>query len=247
MYILIDTELFKVLYKHPHFRTIDNLRHIECQQKCLITKLEGTDTIFGTLTDLELRMLHRNLCGQSFAGISRPHLEGTVAKMCEALPVSDVDPIEAELQALSIQEGDDEFYRYVRGGVEPAKQQALFRATALCTAQQVIPYIPPKITQPSAGFLALQAQYNAHKLQREAHTPREPRSSSPSTYEPPKGGSKTGRVWEIAEPIYQAAADKSNWKELRRLIVEACENEGINSSTASVQYGKWKQTKIQNN
>jgi len=71
-------------------------------------------------------------------------------------------------------------------------------------------------------------------------TPKEPRSprepSGPATR--PRGGT-TARVWEICD-THEAARNGGDIKAMRASIIAACEAEGINKSTASVQYGKWK-------
>lgn len=54
----------------------------------------------------------------------------------------------------------------------------------------------------------------------------------------PKEGSTTGKVWNIADEMVRGGAVIS--KELRAEVIKACEDIGINSSTASTQYGKWK-------
>ncbi len=54
----------------------------------------------------------------------------------------------------------------------------------------------------------------------------------------PAAGTTTGRVWAIADELLQAHPAGPS-KEFRRSVVAACEAAGINSSTASVQYGKW--------
>lgn len=239
MHVLIDREQMLVLYKHPKLSVLDNVRHIECPQSCAIVPYQDH---FGDLTDLELRLLYRNLCGQSFQGYARHHLEATLKMMCEALPESPINEYEALLQAMTIDMEDEDYYRYAPGSTEPSKQNVLFRAPAKQTQAIVIPCPPAPAPLPqSPENKAHMAAYEAQKLARSV--PREPRQSNPSTYVPPKGGSKTGRVWEIAEPIYEAAPKPVDWKALRKQIVAACEAEGINSSTASVQYGKWKQTK----
>jgi hypothetical protein len=52
----------------------------------------------------------------------------------------------------------------------------------------------------------------------------------------PKSGSTTGRVWEICDKLFERVQDK---KELRAAVLAAASAEGINSSTISVQFGKW--------
>lgn len=54
----------------------------------------------------------------------------------------------------------------------------------------------------------------------------------------PAAGTTTGRVWAIADQQLAQWPHGIN-KEFRRLVISACEAAGINSSTASVQYGKW--------
>lgn len=62
--------------------------------------------------------------------------------------------------------------------------------------------------------------------------------SGPATR--PKAGSSTGRVWDIADEVCSRFPDNPDMKEVRRQVIAQCEKENINSSTASVQFGKWK-------
>lgn len=73
-----------------------------------------------------------------------------------------------------------------------------------------------------------------------AATPAQPREPRPpgAPAARPKGGS-TARVWEICD-THEAARNGGDIKAMRKSIISACEAEGINASTASVQYGKWK-------
>ena len=64
--------------------------------------------------------------------------------------------------------------------------------------------------------------------------PREPGAPPPR----PKATSTTGRVWEIADRMLAAGATD------RKAVIAACEAEGINPSTASTHYGKWKASKL---
>lgn len=65
-----------------------------------------------------------------------------------------------------------------------------------------------------------------------------PKSTTPATR--PAGGT-TKKVWDIADALRERNPSLSA-KELRPKIIEACEQEGINSSTAGTQYSKWKNT-----
>jgi hypothetical protein len=52
----------------------------------------------------------------------------------------------------------------------------------------------------------------------------------------PKDGTTTGQVWEIADKL---SADTQK-PAVRKAVVDACHERGINTSTASTQYGKWR-------
>lgn len=52
----------------------------------------------------------------------------------------------------------------------------------------------------------------------------------------PAEGSTTRKVWDMADQLYKASGEVPT----RGQVMEACEQDGINPSTASTQYGKWK-------
>lgn len=52
----------------------------------------------------------------------------------------------------------------------------------------------------------------------------------------PKNGSKTGRVWEIADSISGASGKPAE----RKPVFEACAKEGINPATTATQFGLWR-------
>jgi hypothetical protein len=51
----------------------------------------------------------------------------------------------------------------------------------------------------------------------------------------PGPGTITGRVWEIADEIYEETGEMN-----REAVVTACMEEGIKMNTASTQYSHWK-------
>lgn len=51
----------------------------------------------------------------------------------------------------------------------------------------------------------------------------------------PGEGTKTGRVWEIADQLLKETGEMD-----RTTVVTACIDEGINMNTASTQYSHWK-------
>jgi hypothetical protein len=84
----------------------------------------------------------------------------------------------------------------------------------------------------------LEARVAALGLQDEAAEPAKKKApATPSAK--PKGTSTTGRVWEIASSLVVGKALPD-----RKAVVAACEAEGINPSTASTQYGKWRHSQV---
>ena len=62
----------------------------------------------------------------------------------------------------------------------------------------------------------------------------------------PKAGTATGRVWDIADKVWEEVAKLDyalDKKVIRSKIIEQCTEAGINPATAQVQFGKWKGTK----
>jgi len=61
----------------------------------------------------------------------------------------------------------------------------------------------------------------------------------------PKEGSLTARVWEAADWLYsQQNPQDINSKSLRDDVIKVCTDNGVNPSTASTQYAKWKKALI---
>lgn len=52
----------------------------------------------------------------------------------------------------------------------------------------------------------------------------------------PKAGTKTGRVWELADQMSEANGGRARRKD----VMAACEAEDLNAATAATQYGRWR-------
>lgn len=52
----------------------------------------------------------------------------------------------------------------------------------------------------------------------------------------PKAGTKTGRVWEIADEKASASGGRARRKD----VLAQCEAEELNAATAATQYGRWR-------
>lgn len=59
----------------------------------------------------------------------------------------------------------------------------------------------------------------------------------------PKKTSTCGFIWEICDSVLTQIVDNTS-KEFRQTVMQRCEAEGINKSTASVQLGRWKDSKL---
>jgi hypothetical protein len=191
------------------------------------------------------------MSGQKFNGYNRGLLVREVKALVEALPETPTNPanvlaqveyLERTVRIGELQNGE---YRYVHNGNEPAQQPDVFNVLALVTtpghqpdgkqryfARSPVPSVVNAVEPPKPNPLIPDAH---------VPTPRDPNAPRAESSGPPKTGSKTGRVWEIADQCFQQHPTLD--KTLRGLVAAACESEGINSSTMSVQFSKWKHSK----
>ncbi len=236
MPILIDREQMCVRYRHANQGIIWNLMAVEFTHTSVVAMDENMVEAYNRFTDYELKMLYTNLCGQKYTGYARDILITTVKGLIQSLVQSEATGLELAVQAMSITDPDkDEYFMYQKGSIRPKRCEE--------------PYIPPALTS-VAGFVPAPAPPKpasaapAHHTQA-ASTYTAPRN--PSTVmlpaEAPKAGSLTGEVWVIAEQVYQKNGCPSDFKSIRKIIVDRCVQRGINPSTASVQFSKWRSTK----
>lgn len=144
MYVLVDKERMCVLYKHSNPSILSNLAHIEAaHSSCAIVNIDSEQK-FGMFTDLELKLLYANLCGQKYTGYARVHLVQAVLGLCTALEESDLDGFEILLQANCIEDGDDNYYQYQRGANIPIWQEEIFVPSALTTSATNVSIQPHK-------------------------------------------------------------------------------------------------------
>lgn len=67
--------------------------------------------------------------------------------------------------------------------------------------------------------------------------PRQPRTEGEIKDDRPRAGTTTGLVWDIIDKHF---AKVKEVKALRAAALQECTNEGLNPSTFSVQFGKWR-------
>lgn len=75
-------------------------------------------------------------------------------------------------------------------------------------------------------------------MTKEAATTQEaaPKQPSQNGVTRPKAGTKTGRVWEIADQLSKSKGEPAT----RAEVLKAFEAEGGNSATGATQYGRWR-------
>lgn len=89
------------------------------------------------------------------------------------------------------------------------------------------------------GSPATKAAVKETKKQAEGNPAKPEKTKEPSPNKAakrPKEESMTGKVWALADSLHASTGEIPD----RKAVVSACEAEGINPSTASTQYGKWK-------
>lgn len=247
MYVLIDKDEMQVRYKYHDPKVLADLMHIEFPQ-CSAAVLSCEVSLpWQKFSDLELRLLYKNLTGTNFPGFTRHGLEPNISTLLMDLPESVLNAAEIATQANLVGFNDLTLYKYAPGQSNPLEVNEPYAAKALVSAAGFTPVIPPQPVA-SAAPTPTAAPRNPilQTLQtKQPSTPRPPKdpNAAPSVAGAPAAGSKTGRVWEIADGIWEAAGRPSDTKGIRKQIIDACEAEGLSGSTASVQYSKWKATK----
>ena len=232
-YVALDLENMKVLFKAPDMRSACLISAMDFEQvtHCIFPVERTTETpkggqrqakLPGFLTRMEQVVLYRNMTGQQgTVSLNAGDLMDTLHAMLLDYP-NDARSLFAleKLAGLDSLEADE---RDIIPNAQPLIK--LPSAPSLPSAP-VAPSIPSAPGIPSAPKIPA-----APKL-----------PSAPPTA--PKAGSTTGKVWAIADQIMADIPQPvSDLKELRRVVIEACEEEGINPGTAATQFGAWKRSK----
>jgi hypothetical protein len=193
--------------------------------------------------------MFNNMCGVQLDGWNRNNMIQSVMRLVNMLPETQLraSEVEAQLNCIGPNACDDgNYYKYVYGSLLPANQPDLFRPDALVSN--------PDHKPADKKYFVRNLKHEVHKLVEKVGVNPQlaalERDSVPTPRDPnaprvvatiPAEGSKTRRVWDISERCY--AQHPHYDKALRALVAAACESEGINSSTMSVQFGKWKHSK----
>jgi len=261
MYISIDRERTRFLHKHADFRTVCNLDYIaQVIKRTDVEPINDGTHFLIHWTDLELRLLyHKCATGDNVKEPRCPHagsvLRAVLLEMAQRMPVTDVDPAEAELQAQWIEahqeKQDVTGYQYVRGAKIPGRQTSLF-GRGVC---EILP--PEEAAKVAHARITAQATRAAALAHAQASAAAQAAISVPAQpSEPPEPGLKWDHRKGWVKPA-PASAPRSGvckliWEALdaerarindipsRDFIKVHAASQGWNASTASVQYAAWK-------
>ena len=232
MYISMNMQTLQILHKHPSMNCVLNLVHLESpNQACRICDV---DLAIKSRSELELKLMYKNLTGKDTIP---PDYKEQVSELVCAIQVSDVDVGEVARLAATVGPHDKKKYTYIKGQFSSFFNQPIFDDTPKNIQfeknERTGLMMPVYTDEPKAKRAARE---NVVKEPREPKAPKEPGEASSR----PKAGSATGKVWDIADEVALTLTDE---KALRKSVIDKCIQEGINKSTASVQFGKWRSSR----
>jgi hypothetical protein len=239
MYILIDRERMALLHKHSDVDVLANVAWIECHNAPYSIFPVDDTTGFKDFTDMELKILYRNITGQDDHTFSRPQVLQVIYDLCSRISESDINAFEVDRQAEYIKEGDERRWLYVKGASRPAQQADLFEpqcrqalrneveeqnamAGKLPALKRAAPVATPRTGQDRPGVSVQQ--------------PVKVRSG-------PKRGTAKAIIWQTADKMWEDSGkptDKETVLSLRKDIMVHLETEeGIKRASSSSELGQW--------
>ncbi len=209
---LVDLDKLRLVKKLPSTEAAEYWADLVLHQANYII-LDCTKRALATFSALELRMLYDNHSVKKMPDSVQDYtsLVQAVAGIVEDMPVDDTDV--------------------------PALRKKLRREPA-----------PPTIGTQGTHAVAAPAQpagrpWEAAPTAAKPHSTPAARAAGPVTR--PRGGA-TATVWDVCDQLYAmpeystAKESAAIMKELRSAAIDTCVEKGVNKSTASVQFGKWK-------
>lgn len=229
MFVSIDKRTMTVLHKHPSINVVLNLVYLEHPRgECSVS---AVDHCIDDFSEMELKMMYRAY----FTDQKIPdNYKYQLKKYICGIPVNDVIPEEVARLASTVGVNDRKTYKYVKG-----QFSSFMQPTIVDQPVQVPRYTP----DPPPAYIPKPYNPNLDISDDDPLPPKDEPKQERAQREPsgpsqrPKAGSSTGKVWDIADEVSQTITDA---KALRKAVIDRCVQEGINQSTASVQFGKWK-------
>ena len=242
MGILVCRRRWLVCYKHPDPKALFNLTHIEMDLGSVCVLDINHINALDIFTDYELKCMYYGMVGTKYEGYNSENLKQNIKALLELLPDSTLDSIRLQMQADQILDDDTSCYRYDPNSYKALTLEEEYEAPSMVITK---PFEQIRSTYDRPEDTAANKwPFHGCQPQADINSPRRQPRIADGPAAQPSSGSKTGRVWEIAEELWVTHNNTTDWKSFRPHVIGACEAQGINSSTASVQYGKWKSTKI---
>lgn len=262
MHVLIDTTHCRVLARHRSYLALAALHYIQFANVDAVIFSEGTSRPWSQFDANQLLDLLASFQGRDLGPHCYPYNEVILHVRTELERANWlICPFDAELlvkQANALAPDDSKPAKFNPDGELPIavkkwtcepqtkrpRRESSYATSfanqdaSLPTSAPAAPSAPkPPRTRRSSAPRAPKAPGTPTKPPREPRVPRAPGAA-------PAAGSKTGKVWELADKALAACKGKlGDAKAFRAGVIAMCDKEGINKSTASVQFGKWKASK----
>jgi hypothetical protein len=232
-----------LLHKHENANAVADVAWIECYDvPYYILPIEDA-TCFRQFTDMELKMLYRNVTGQDSHSLSRLPLVQVVYDLCCRIPESVIKPAEAKIQAEYVDalrtQGKGGFWLYCAGSCLPGQKADLWKPSCKKAEQW-------RVEERAAKSGKLPALKRATQPHSERTGPDRPVTAVQHSAKPagtPKMGTAKAIIWAAADKMWAAAGKpliKSDVLTLRKEIMDHLEKEeGIKRTSCSSELGNW--------
>lgn len=243
MYILIERERMALLHKHSDPNVLANVAWIECHNAPYSIFPVDDATGFQAYTDMELKILFRNITGADDHSFSRPQVLQVLFDLCSRIPESDIDPFEVDVQAELVKEGDERRWLYVKGAKRPAQKPDLFEPTCKQALRSDVEESNAKSGKLPALQRAAPPRSERTANDRPAAAVQQP-AKRPSG---PKRGTAKAIIWQVADAMWEEEGkpvDKNQVLDLRKRIMDKLETEEhIKRASSSSELGQWHKTR----
>lgn len=244
MYILLNRDALTINYKHSIPFVLCNIAWIELQTVGY-TVAPCDPSAFRGLTEMELKMLYRNMTGKDLGLNGLNACLEVLTSLIVEMEQSDIDHFEVELQAGCVSEDQKGFYKYVKGASRPALQADLFNSAynaesnpevERLAAQGVWPLLTSSYKAAQSAPAAPQQAQIAKPVQRTTTPPKEPGATTTS-----------GKIWAMADQIWNSKGCSKVKHEIdciKKLVVTELLAQGINRSTITTQLSHWQKNRV---
>lgn len=233
MYAMINREAMTFAHKHKNYQVLCNLAWIECASAHIFPLDDATK--FKEFTDMELSLLYENTVQKKPSSLSRQQLQQVLFDLITSMDPSDVNAVEVESQADKVNDNLSGRMLYVKGSSVPVKQKKdeLFQMQTEANAE----------SESSARAGRLPAL--VRKVQ-----PVQPRpvvaTVAPERAAAAPRGTNKPLIWKTADRIWEEHGMPTDLKvvlQLRKLMMDDLEANGVKRASASSELGNWMKTK----